>query len=251
MQHPGRKQHVFHRNLAGPAGMTQALARWTQFMAGLFGFGLSIALMMRSQLGLGPWDAFHVGVHGLTGISVGTASILAGAAIIAGTWLIGERPQAGTLVNMVMIGVFLDLVLPYVPVAHGWSWGLVYFLGGIALCGVSTGLYISPGLGKGPRDGLALRVSERSGWPVRRVRTLIELAVLGAGWAMGGPVGVGTILFSLLIGPSMQWGLQLFGVIPRKGRRSTVVGLRSSVNGRQSSVGAGYQSSVIRPATDD
>lgn len=226
MRHPERKQHVVDRNLAGLAGTTRTLARWAQFMAGLFGFGLSIALMMRSQLGLGPWDAFHVGVHGLTGISVGTASILAGAVIILGTWLGGERPQAGTLVNMVMIGVFLDLVLPHVPTAHGWWWGLAYYLSGIALCGLSTGLYIAPGLGKGPRDGLALRVSAYSGWPVRRVRTLIELGVLGAGWAMGGPIGVGTIIFSLLIGPSMQWGLQLFGVIRVDGRQPSVVGQR-------------------------
>jgi uncharacterized membrane protein YczE len=207
---------VYHTTAVQTGAGFWSFLRWTQFMAGLFGFGLSIALMMRSDLGLGPWDAFHVGLHDLTGISVGTASILAGVVIVLGTSFIGERPGIGTLVNMVMIGVFLDLILPYVPVAHGWAWGLAYFLAGIALCGFSTGMYIAPGLGKGPRDGLAIRVSERSGWPVRRVRTLVELAVLGAGWAMGGPVGVGTILFSVLIGPSMQWGMQLFGLLPRK-----------------------------------
>lgn len=199
-------------------GATGALRRggllWTQFMVGLFLFGLSIAVMMKSHLGLGPWDAFHVGLHDLTGMSVGTASVVAGVVIVAGSWLIGEVPKAGTLVNMVMIGVFLDLTLPIVPDAHGWGWGLLYFLVGIGLCGLATGLYIAPGLGKGPRDGLAIRISERTVWPVRRVRTLIELAVLGAGWAMGGPIGVGTVIFSLLIGPSMQWGMQLFGLIP-------------------------------------
>ena len=212
------------------AGLTSrkslGFLRWTQFMFGLFGFGVSIALMMKSHLGLGPWDAFHVGLHDLTGISVGTASIVAGVAIVGGSWLLGEVPKAGTLVNMVMIGVFLDLTLPHVPDAQGWVWGLVFYLSGIALCGVSTGLYIAPGLGKGPRDGLAIRLSERLDWPVRRVRTLIELGVLGAGWAMGGPIGVGTIIFALLIGPSMQWGMQIFGI--RIANRQTVAAISQS-----------------------
>jgi uncharacterized membrane protein YczE len=215
------------RTSAGPAGKVGRLGgqvvRWSQLMVGLFAFGLSIALMMRSHLGLGPWDAFHVGLHDLTGITVGTASILAGVVIVGGTWIFGERPAAGTAVNMVMIGVFLDLTLPYVPSAHGWAWGLAYFLSGIALCGVATGLYIAPGLGKGPRDGLAILLSERLHWPVRRVRTCIELGVLAAGWAMGGPIGVGTVIFSFLMGPSMQWGMQLFGLIPRKQGRSGLI----------------------------
>jgi hypothetical protein len=184
---------------------------WAQLLAGLLVYGLAIALMIRSNLGLGPWDAFHVGIHMLTGMSVGVASIVVGLLIVAGTTLSGERPGAGTLANMVLIGVFIDLLLPVVPAASGWLVGLMMFVAGLALCGFATGLYIGARLGKGPRDGLMIAISAHTGWPVRRVRTVIELTVLAAGWLMGGTVGLGTILFTAGIGPVTQWSLQLFG----------------------------------------
>ena len=183
-------------------------------MVGMIGFGLSISLMIRSNLGLGPWDAFHVGLHEWTGITVGTASILVGVVIVCALWLAGQRPRAGTVVNMVMIGVFIDVILPHVPGTRDPLLGLAYYLVAIGLAGVSTGLYISVALGNGPRDGLVVALSRRSGWPVRRVRTVLELLVLACGWGMGGVIGAGTVLFSLLIGPAMQMGMQLFGVLP-------------------------------------
>lgn len=184
---------------------------WVQLSVGLLVYGLAIALMIRSNMGLGPWDAFHVGIHMLTGMSVGVASIVVGVLIIAGTTLAGERPGAGTLANMVLIGVFIDLLLPVIPEASGWLVGLPMFASGVVLCGFATGLYIGARLGKGPRDGLMIAISEHTNWPVRRVRTVIEVAVLAAGWLMGGTVGIGTILFTVGIGPVTQWGLQLFG----------------------------------------
>src|SRR5690606_9714394 len=99
--------------LAKPGGSAvdrKLVKRWIQLMAGLFGCGLAVALMIRSRLGLGPWDAFHVGLHRITGLTVGTVSILVGVAILFGTWFLGVRPGLGTLVNMVMIGVFMDLL---------------------------------------------------------------------------------------------------------------------------------------------
>lgn len=188
--------------------------RAAQFGAGLFAFGVAIALMIRSGLGLGPWDAFHVGIHLATGISVGMASALVGVAIVAGTLTLGVRPGVGTLGNMVLVGVFIDLALPFTPAAPGWGWALGYYLVALGLMGLGTGLYIGAGFGKGPRDGLMIVFCERSGWPVRRVRTLIEVSVLALGWAMGGPIGLGTLLFTLSAGPAAQWGLGLFGVLP-------------------------------------
>jgi uncharacterized protein len=186
------------------------VARWAQLLAGFFVFAVAIVLMLRADLGLGPWDAFHVGLHLQTGMSVGMASIVAGLVIVLGTLLIGVRPGLGTLANMVVIGLFVDLLLPWMPVAEGWSSGLLYFLTGVALCGVATGMYIAAGLGKGPRDGLMVGLSQRTGWPVRRVRLALELSVLALGWLMGGKIGVGTLIFTATIGNSAQWGLQLF-----------------------------------------
>ncbi|MBW3629091.1 MAG: hypothetical protein KY464_07305 [Gemmatimonadetes bacterium] len=186
---------------------------WAQFLAGMFGFGLSIALMVRSHLGLGPWDAFHAGIHNLTGMTIGTASILTGLLIVAGMTVAGEPPRLGTIVNMFAIGICLDLLLPFVPPATGFAAELAYSLTAIGLAGICTGLYIGTGLGKGARDGLSMWLSGRTRVPVRRVRMMVELVVLAGGWAMGGTIGLGTVLFSLLIGPSMEQGLRLFGVV--------------------------------------
>lgn len=194
-------------DLEGPVRSPRA---WTQLLAGLFGFGFAIALMIRSELGLGSWDAFHQGLSRLTGISVGAASIVTGLVILAGSMTIGVRPGPGTLANLVLIGLFIDLVLPVVPAAPNVAWGLGYYAAGLLACGLATGFYIAAGLGKGPRDGLMLALAGRTGWSIRRVRTAIELSALAAGWAMGGTIGLGTILFTFGIGPAAQWGLALF-----------------------------------------
>lgn len=190
----------------------ELVRRWLRLIAGLFVFGISINLMIASGLGLGPWDAFHVGIARLTGISVGAASMAAGAVIVAGSWWIGIRPGPGTLANMVLVGVFIDVVQPVMPRAPSFAWGLAYYAAAIPLSGLATGFYIAPGLGRGPRDGLMLGLADRTGWSVRRVRTLIELSVLGAGWAMGGRLGAGTLIFALGVGPAVQWGLRVCGV---------------------------------------
>lgn len=185
---------------------------WAQLVAGLAGYAVSIVLMIRSGLGLGPWDALHVGLARLTGASVGLASIAAGVAIVAGSWLIGIRPGPATLLNMVLIGALVDVLLPFLPPASGLVGGYAFHLAGIAVCGLSTGCYIAARLGQGPRDGLILGLSARTRFSVRAVRTAVELSALLLGWAMGAPVGVGTLLFALGIGPAMQWGMRLFRV---------------------------------------
>lgn len=171
--------------------------------------------MVQGRLGLGPWDAFHVGLSRITGISIGAASILVGAAIVLGTWFMGLRPGPGTVANMVLIGVFIDILIPIVPPVSGWL-SLLYHGAGIVLTGFATGMYIAAGLGKGPRDGLMLALSDASGHPPGRVRAGIELTVLALGWAMGARVGIGTVLFALSIGPVTEWGLVLFGVTTRR-----------------------------------
>lgn len=197
-------------------GRERSLRAWVQLMVGLFGYGLSVALMIASGLGLGPWDAFHVGVHNLTGISVGMASIIVGLFLLIGIWFMNVRPGIGTLVNMLMIGLFIDLLLPLLPPATNWLWGLSYYVPGVLICGLATGFYIAAGLGTGPRDGLMLGLHQRTGWPVRRVRTLIELLVLGVGVLMGGTIGIGTLIYALGIGPAAQWGLRICGALEER-----------------------------------
>jgi uncharacterized membrane protein YczE len=197
--------------IPSPRGALQA---WVQLVAGLFGYGVAIPLMIQSGLGLGPWDAFHVGLHNLTGMTVGVASIAVGAVIVLASLRLDVRPGPGTVANMVLIGVFIDLILPFTPAARTSINGLGYYLIGILLVGLSTGMYMGARLGSGPRDGLMVGISRLGGWPVRRVRTFIELSALTGGWLMGGTIGVGTVLFALLVGPVTQLGLELFGVLP-------------------------------------
>lgn len=201
-------------DVVAPAPAWHVLPRLAQLVLGLFGWGLGIALFIRSHLGLGPWDAFHYGLHVQTGITVGTATIAAGFLVLLLTLALRVRPGVATILNMVLIGVFLDLLLPVVPEARSLPLAIAYFACAIPLVGVASGLYIGAGFGHGPRDGLMMGLTLRTGWSVRRIRTLIELVVLGLGWLMGGPVGVGTLIITATIGPSVQWGLRLFGAMP-------------------------------------
>jgi uncharacterized membrane protein YczE len=197
------------------------VARWGQFLLAMACFGLAISLMIRSGLGLGPWDAFHVGLARLTGLTIGQASIVAGVAVLLGSMAMGVRPGIGTIANMFLVGIAVDVMLPFVPAAESLGGGMVsqgaYFALGILGAGFGTGMYIAAALGAGPRDGLMVAVSARSGWPVRRVRTLLEASVLAAGWAMGGKLGVGTVAFVAGIGPVTQWGMQHFGLVGARG----------------------------------
>lgn len=188
-------------------------ARLTLLLAGLLLYGLSLRLMLDAGVGTAPWEVLHVGLTRHLPLTVGLAGILTGAAIVAFTALgLRERVGLGTLLNVVLVGLFLDLFGPLIPspTALGWSWA--QFLLGVVLLGLATGAYVAAGLGAGPRDGLTLALNRLTRWPVPRVRTGVEIAVLLIGWALGGPLGWGTLVFALAVGPAMGWGLGLFGV---------------------------------------
>lgn len=186
--------------------------RWTQLIAGLFLFGFSAALMIRSGLGVGPWDAFHLGLAEITRLSIGGASVLVGLLILCGTYFLGVRPGPGTIANMILIGIVIDLLLPLISHASGWIEATSYHVAGIALMGLATGMYIAPRLGEGPRDGLMLGLAAVTGRSVTQIRAGVEITVLMLGWVMGGTVGIGTVLFALGIGPAVTLSLRIFRV---------------------------------------
>ncbi len=186
-------------------------------MGGFAVFALGISLMIRAGLGLDPWSAFHMGLSLSLPISYGVASASAGIVLLGiGIVFFGQRIDWGTVLNMFLIGFMVDLIMLVLPEVTGAS-PVVYwlmFLAGIGLAGLATGMYISSGWGAGPRDGFVLGVSARSGLSVRLIRTGLELTVLTAGWLLGAPVGWGTLVFALLIGPAMQTSLRLFRHLP-------------------------------------
>jgi uncharacterized protein len=192
--------------------------RFVHVNLGLALFGFSIALMLRAGVGLGPWDVFHEGVSLRTPLTIGQAMIGAGFALMALSAALAKvRPGIGTVMNMVFIGAWVDLflALPAFPQARGWLDGAALFGVGLVLNGVATGLYLTGGLGAGPRDGFALALAKLLRVTVRRARTLVEIVVLTSGWLLGGTVGVGTVAFALAIGPLMQSSLRLFAGLER------------------------------------
>ena len=191
------------------------LPRLPGLIVGLIAFGLGIALMVQAGLGLGPWEAFHQGIGRLTGLEIGTVSILLGLPILALWWPLGERPGIGTLLNVVLIGTATNAGIAVLPVAVGFPEQLLMMLAGVVTIGIGSGLYLGADLGPGPRDGLMTGLHLRYGWSIRRSRTAVELTILVAGYLLGGTIGIGTLVFALGIGPLVQLFL---GVFDRGGR---------------------------------
>ena len=181
--------------------------RLPRLLVGLVLFGVGIASMVRADLGLSPWDVLHQGVAGRTALSIGTVSILTSVAVLL-LWIpLRERPGLGTVLNAVLIGLVVDLTLWLVPPVAAMPPRLALLAAGPVLVGIGSGFYIGAGLGPGPRDGLMTGLARR-GLPVGPVRAGIEATVLVLGWVLGGTVGVGTVVFTLSIGPLVQLALR-------------------------------------------
>jgi uncharacterized membrane protein YczE len=174
-------------------------------LAGLVLYGVSMALMIESSLGLDPWDVFHQGIAETTGIRFGWVVIGVGAAVLL-LWIpLRQRPGVGTVANVVVIGLAVDAALALLPTVGPLPARIAFLLGGILLNGIATGLYIGARLGPGPRDGLMTGyVARHPHRSLRLVRTTIEVVVLAVGWLLGGTVGIGTVAYALLIGPLAQ-----------------------------------------------
>ncbi|HPF76380.1 MULTISPECIES: YczE/YyaS/YitT family protein [Phycicoccus] len=186
--------------------------RFVQLVIGLWLYGVSMAMFIRAGLGLDPWDVFHFGVQTHWDVSFGTVVIVVSFAVLL-LWIpLRQWPGLGTILNSVLIGIATDVTLGMfgAPTSLGWRWALL--LGAILVNGIAGALYIGSQFGPGPRDGLMVGISRKYGWSLRLVRTTIEVTVLAVGWLLGGVVGVGTVLYALLIGPIVQFFLPLLTV---------------------------------------
>ncbi|MER6122590.1 hypothetical protein ABT173_07825 [Streptomyces sp. NPDC001795] len=196
--------------------------RLVQLYAGLGLYGASSALLVRAGLGLEPWNVLHQGLAELTGLSMGVVLTIVGATVLL-LWIpLRQRPGLGTVSNVLVIGFAMDATLSLLPYVHALAARVPLLLAGIVLNGVATGLYIAANFGPGPRDGLMTGLHRLTGRPIRVIRTAVEVAVVATGFALGGTVGIGTVLYALSIGPLAQLFLRMFAVPPASGR-STVV----------------------------
>jgi uncharacterized membrane protein YczE len=186
--------------------------RLVQLFAGLALYGMSMGMLIRAELGLDPWDVFHYGVARHLPVSFGTVTIIVGAAVLL-LWIpLRQLPGLGTVANVVVIGLTTDATLALLERPSAMVLRVLLLVGGIVLNGLAGALYIGSQFGPGPRDGLMTGLARRTGRSIRLVRTSIEVTVLVVGFLLGGVVGVGTVLYAVLIGPTVQLFLPLFTV---------------------------------------
>lgn len=178
--------------------------RAIQLFAGLSLFGIGMAMQVRAEFGLDPWNVLHEGLAKRTGLSFGTVLVIVGLLVIA-LWIpLRQRLGIGTIANAVWVGIAADLTLWVMPPSELLAIRIPEIVFGVAGVGFAGALYIGAGLGSGPRDGLMMGLHERGFGSIRLMRTLIELSVLAIGWLLGGTVGIATVLFALAIGPLVQ-----------------------------------------------
>lgn len=187
---------------------TRPALRLTSLAIGLALYGLGIAFLLEAGLGVDPWDVLHQGIAEKMGFSFG--SIVNGVAILVlFIWIpLRQKPGLGTIANAIVVGIAADASLRLLGTPDSVAIQVGFLAFGIIAIGVATGLYIGARLGPGPRDGLMTGLANRTGRSIRFVRTAIEFSVLVVGWLLGGPVGIGTAVFALTIGPLTQVAME-------------------------------------------
>ncbi|WP_019414698.1 YitT family protein [Paenisporosarcina sp. TG20] len=186
--------------------------RWLFFFLGLVIFAFGISLTIRGALlGIGPWDVLHVGLFINFGLTIGIWAIVSGLVLVLCTSLyLKQWPLIGTWLNMILVGVFIDIFLWLLPAVSNPVLQTILFIVGVAIMGVGVGMYIAANMGAGPRDTLMLILVEKTGWTVKKVRTLLEIVVGIIGWILGGPLGVGTVIIALTLGYLVHYTLIYF-----------------------------------------
>ncbi|MGK0466317.1 YczE/YyaS/YitT family protein [Clostridium sp.] len=186
--------------------MKQFYIRMLRLICGLFLYALGIVVTMNAHIGYAPWDVFHVGFAKMAGISIGTASIATGVVIGMISVFLGEKLGLGTILNMILIGVFLDMILALniIPLARNLSFGIVMMIIGLFIIALATYFYIGSSFGAGPRDSLMVALIRKTGLPVGICRGSIELIAVLVGWKLGGMIGIGTIISAFTIGFCVQ-----------------------------------------------
>ncbi len=186
--------------------------RLPQLLVGLVLYGASLALMVRAGLGLAPWDVLHSGFIRHVPMSLGLAVILFSFVVLL-VWIpLREKPGVGTIANAFIVGLAADATLSVLDAPSEWWWRVLMLLAGVLLNALATALYIGSQFGRGPRDGLMTGFARRTGLSLRLVRTCLEVAVVLIGLALGGALGVGTVLYALAIGPLAQLMLPVLTV---------------------------------------
>ncbi len=183
------------------------LKNFSRLILGILLYALGIVLSINANLGVSPWDTFHQGISNLVNITFGQASIAVGFIIVLLNLYLKENIGIGTILNMILIGIFIDLIMYYniIPIMDSLIAGLIMMILSMFIIALATYCYIGAGFGSGPRDGLMVGLTKKTGRPVGLIRGLIELSVLLIGFLLGGKVGIGTVILAFGIGPIVQF----------------------------------------------
>jgi uncharacterized protein len=192
--------------------LKKLILKMLRLFTGLFLYAVGIVMTINANLGLSPWDVFHQGLSKNIDITMGQASIFMGILIVIANYIFGEKIGWGTLSNMLFIGIFMDVLMlnNIIPTFENIILKIIMMLLGMFVIGTASFLYISSGLGSGPRDGLMIALTKRTGKSVRFIRNCIEITVLIIGIALGGTVGIGTPIMAFAVGPVVQFAFKVY-----------------------------------------
>ena len=198
--------------------------RLLKLLFGLLLYALGIVITLKASIGYAPWEVFHVGLAKTMGISIGNASIAAGLVIGIAAVLLGEKLGLGTILNMILIGIFLDIILKFnlIPEASGLLQGLPMLIAGLFIISLASYFYIGSGFGAGPRDSLMVALTRKTKLPVGLCRGTIEVLAVLVGWKLGGLVGIGTVISAFAIGFCIQTTFRLLRFDATKVRHETL-----------------------------
>ncbi|MCH4886031.1 hypothetical protein EZV73_00560 [Acidaminobacter sp. JC074] len=180
--------------------------RLFNLILGLFICSVGITMTIQANIGYAPWDVFHAGLANLLNTTIGLASIVAGLLIVIIVSLFGEKLGVGTILNMVLIGLFIDIIRRFniIPQADNFLISLIMLILGLFILSVGSYFYIGSGFGAGPRDNLMVVLRRKTGLPVGVSRVIVELAATLVGWRLGGQLGIGTLIAAFSIGFCIQ-----------------------------------------------
>jgi uncharacterized protein len=195
----------------------QTLLRYLALFSGLFVIANGIVFTINARIGVNPWDVLHIGLSTKIGLTIGQVMQGVGLLLIVFSYFFKVKPSIGTILNMIFLGLFVDLVIAsgYVPQPELLWLRIVLYICGVVLFGFGVAFYISPNLGAGPRDSLMLALTRASRFRVGTIRTFIEVTVATVGYFLGGPLGIGTVIFALSIGLFMELGFSTVNKIKK------------------------------------
>jgi len=207
--------------------------RWNTFIRdfiriqiGFFLFGLAITLMIRGNLGTSAWVVLEAALAYKLDITVGTMTVIMGFIVLVSAVAMREKMGWGTLANILSIGPWVDMWNSFMPSVNGnLPLQIFMLLFAILLMGLGSAIYIGVDAGAGPRDSMMLAIKRTTGVSIRVSRAIIEITVVFLGWLLGGPVGIGTLIYALWIGPAVQWGFKVFKVQPHKENEEVQAGI--------------------------